>query len=198
MRVLIACEFSGIVREAFRKRGHDAWSCDLLPTEIPGNHIQGDVLNILNDGWNLMIAHPPCTYLANSGVQYLALNSYRYEQMSKAGRFFMKLLWADIPKICVENPLPHGYANLPKYTQIINPFQFGNDERKKTCLWLRGLPPLLPTVNCLPPAPKGKITRRSGSKIGKTYNYYFHQGKTAHERSRTFTGIANAMAEQWG
>ena len=119
MRVLVACEFSGTVREAFTKRGHDAWSCDLLPTEIPGNHYQGDVFDIINDGWDLMIAHPPCTYLANSGVQHLHKQEGRWEKMFKAREFFIKLLNADINKICIENPIPHKYAKLPDYSQII-------------------------------------------------------------------------------
>jgi hypothetical protein len=134
MKVLIACEFSGIVREAFRKKGHDAWSCDLLPTEIPGQHIQGDVLKILNDGWDLMIAHPPCTYLANSGVQHLHKDKNRWQKMEDARTFFMLLLKSEIKKICIENPVPHKYAELPVYTQIIQPYEHGHEISKRTCL----------------------------------------------------------------
>jgi len=124
MKVLIACEFSGIVRDAFAKKGHDAWSCDLLPTEIPGNHIQGDVCDILDDGWDMMIAHPPCTYLANSGVRWLHERPERWEKLKEAADFFRTLLNAPIERICIENPIPHKYAIYligRKYDQIIQP-----------------------------------------------------------------------------
>jgi hypothetical protein len=184
MKVLVACEYSGTVREAFKAKGHDAWSCDILPTEIPGQHIQGDVLSILDQGWDLMIAHPPCTYLCNSGVCWLAGNPVRQAAMRDASTFFKTLLAANIPKIAVENPIPHKYGELPPYTQIIQPWQFGHGETKATCLWLKGLPPLKPTrivkgraqkMHLLPPSPdRGKL------------------------RSKTYAGIARAMANQWG
>lgn len=197
MRVLIACEFSGVVREAFRKLGHDAWSCDLLPTEQHpvDRHYIGDVLDILDDRWDLMIAHPPCTYLANSGVQHLHKDKSRWDKMYQAAKFFNRLLDADIPKKCIENPVPHGYAKLPKYTQIINPYQFGHTVQKKTCLWLVGLPKLLPTQI----VDKGEryIGKDGKSNGSKWYQLPPTTDRWKH-RSRTFKGIANAMAEQWG
>jgi hypothetical protein len=196
MKVLVACEFSGIVREAFRKRGHDAWSCDLLPTEIPGKHIQGDVLEILGDGWDMMIAHPPCTYLANSGVQHLHKHIERWSQMESGRVFFMALMNAPIDKVCIENPVPHHYANLPKYTQIIQPFMFGQSVQKRTCLWLKNLPVLIPT-NIVD---KGEIyIGKDGKSNGsKWYQILTMSPDRWKERSRTFQGIADAMAEQWG
>jgi len=186
MKVLVACEFSGIVRDAFKAKGHDAWSCDLLPTERPGQHIQGDVLGILEDGWDLMIAHPPCTRLCNSGVRWLNERNL-WNDLLKAGNFFKKILAAPIDKMAVENPIPHKYAiNIigRKYDQIIQPWQFGHGETKATCLWLRNLPILKPT----------NIVAGRKQRI-------FNMPKTPERgrlRSRTFQGIADAMAEQWG
>lgn len=186
MKVLIACEFSGIVRNAFISRGHDAWSCDLLllDTEQEGNHhIKGDVLEHLDDGWDLMIAHPPCTRLANSGVQWLKERNL-WSEMAEAADFFRALWEANIPKICVENPVPHGYAGLPKYNQIIEPWQFGQGETKKTCLWLKNLPKLKPT----------KIVEGREQRVFKE-----SPGPDRWKnRSRTYAGIAEAMARQWG
>jgi len=189
MKVLVACEFSGVVREAFAARGHDALSCDLLPTEIPGNHYQGDVFDLINDPayqFDLMIAHPPCTRLCNSGVCWLAKRNL-WDEMREGAEFFKKLMDADIPKIAVENPIPHHYAVDiigRKYDQIIQPWQFGHGETKATCLWLKNLPKLIPTnivdgreqrLHRVPPGPdRWKI------------------------RSTTYTGIAEAMADQWG
>lgn len=185
MKVLVACEFSGIVREAFNALGHDAWSCDILPTEIPGNHIQADVLTILNDGWDLMVAHPPCTRLCNSGVCWLNKRNLWLE-MCEAAAFFCRFLAAPIPMIAVENPIPHKYARaiIGDYTQLIQPYQFGHGETKATCLWLKNLPELKPTnivegreqrLHRLPPTPdRAKL------------------------RSKTYSGIAAAMAMQWG
>lgn len=184
MRVLVACEFSGIVREAFRRHGHDAWSCDLLPTEIPGNHIQGDVLEILNGGWDLMVAHPPCTYLCNSGVRWLEERNGRREALGRAIAFFYNLWDADIPSIAIENPIPHKHACLPSYQQIIQPYEFGEPETKATCLWLRNLPPLF--VGVTESKREDRIHRLPPSE------------DRAKERSRTFPGIAEAMAAQWG
>jgi hypothetical protein len=195
MRVLIACEFSGIVRDAFATRGHDAMSCDLLPSERPGKHYQGDVLDILEDGWDLMIAHPPCTYLANSGVQHLHKDPDRWEKMVAAGEFFMTLLDAPISKIAVENPVPHHYANLPKYTQIIQPYQFGHNVQKRTCLWLKCLPMLVTTKV----VDKGECYMgRDGKSNGSKWYQLPPSIDRWRFRSRTFQGIANAMAEQWG
>ncbi len=181
MKVLVACEFSGIVREAFIKRGHDAWSCDLLPTEIPGNHIQSDVLLILNDGWDLMIAHPPCTYLAVSGARWF---KNRKTEQDEALEFVYKLLNAPIYRIALENPISIISSHFWKPTQIIQPWQFGHGETKATCLWLKNLPPLKPT-NIV----EGRIAR-------------IHHEPPSPERwknrSRMYQGIADAMTEQWG
>lgn len=195
MKVLIACEFSGIVREAFRKKGHEAWSCDLLDTEISSNyHIKGNVLNYLNDGWDLMIAHPPCTYLANSGVQHLHKDESRWDKMYKAVEFFMFLLNADINKICVENPVPHSYANLPKYNQIIQPYYFGDNIQKRTCLWLKNLPKLISTKI----VDKGENYITKNGKLNGSKWYQLPPSKDRWKyRSRTFQGIADAIADQW-
>ncbi len=185
MRVLVACEFSGIVRDAFIAQGHDAISCDLLPTDATGPHYQGNVFDIIDDGYDLMVAHPPCTYLANSGVSWLFKRPERWQQMGEGRDFFLALWDADIPRVAVENPIPHKHAKLPPYSQLIQPYNFGHDESKATCLWLRGLPPLISTVqymgtpkqtgHLLPPGPdRWKL------------------------RSVTFQGIADAMANQWG
>ena len=193
MKVLIACEFSGIVREAFKARGHDAWSCDLGPTEIEGNHLQCDVREILGRNWDLMIAHPPCTYLANSGVRWLynkdgSLNEERWALMEEGARFFLTLLGADIPKIAVENPTMHGYAQemvvIPS-TQEIEPRWFGDAVSKKTHLWLKNLEGLSSSnwVSIL--EVKDSIHREPpGPEREKN-------------RSRFFPGVARAMAEQW-
>jgi hypothetical protein len=182
MRVLIACEFSGTVRDAFRAKGHDAWSCDILPTERPGPHIQGDVLPVLGDGWDLLIAHPPCTHLAVSGARYFAAKRADGRQQA-AVDFFMALINAPVPHICVENPVCIMSRLYRKPDQIIQPWQFGHGETKATCLWLHNLPKLRPTnvvtgreprCHKLPPSP----TRWK-------------------ERSTTYQGIADAMAEQW-
>ena len=202
MRVLVACEHSGTVREAFSKLGHDAWSCDLLPTDIPSEkHYQGDVFDIINDGWDLMIAHPPCTYLSNAGAARLypqkgVLNQERYQKGLLAKEFFLKLLNANISLIAVENPIASTIYELPKYTQIIQPFEFGHPYSKKTCLWLKGLPKLKPTkiitdniiswVSGGSKDHKGNPRKQSGTK--------FRDSKT---KSKTFQGIAEAMAEQW-
>lgn len=198
MKVLVACEFSGIVRDAFAERGHDAWSCDLLPTESPGNHIQGDVLEILNDGWDLMIAHPPCTYLCVPGAHYLHTQEWRWEKMRVARDFFMKMLKAPVDKIAVENPLPHRYAELPRHTQIIHPWMFGHEYSKRTCLWLNCLPQLLPTRIMDNKGDRYQRTERQKAKYGKWSNSKWYASSSSKERSKTFPGIAKAMAEQWG
>lgn len=199
MKVLVACEFSGVVREAFRKQGHDAWSCDLYPTKIPGNHIQDDVLKHLDDGWDLMVAHPPCTYLANSGSRWLYKYPERWKQLENGANFFKKLLNANIPKIAIENPIPHKYAvNLigRKYDQLIQPYQFGEKESKPTCFWLKNLPKLVPTKIMEP-----EWIIHNGKKWSPKAFLYFTESNhklRMRERSRTFKGIAEAMAEQWG
>jgi hypothetical protein len=181
VKVLIACEFSGIVREAFAKRGHDATSCDLLPTEIPGKHYQGNVLDIIGDGWDLMIAHPPCTHLAVSGARWF--KDKQFEQAA-ALRFVWKLMIADIPRIAIENPVSIISSRIRKPDQIIQPWQFGHGETKATCLWLKNLPLLKPTIIV-----NGRENRIH--KMPPSENRW-------RERSRTYQGIADAMAEQWG
>lgn len=196
MRVLIACEYSGTVRDAFRKRGHDAWSCDILPTEQDGPHYQCDALEALKlQKWDLLIAHPPCTYLANSGVQHLHTDPSRWAKLHDGRELFMALLRADVPRTCVENPIPHKYAALPKYTQIVHPWQHGHEVMKATCLWLRGLPPLEPT-NVVG---KGeKHIGKNGKSNGSAWYQIGPKKNRGHLRSKTFQGIADAMAAQWG
>lgn len=191
MKVLIACELSGIVRDAFKAKGHDAWSCDLLPTEKEGNHIQGDVLNILNDGWDLMIAFPPCTHLAVSGARWF--KEKRADGRQQQGiDFFMDLINAPIVKIAIENPVGIMSTHYRKPDQIIQPWQFGDEFQKTTCLWLKNLP-LLKYTNIVG---KGEfITYSSGRKMSKWYAEKYGDGKS---RSVTFQGIADAMADQWG
>jgi len=193
-RILIACEFSGTVREAFKKVGWDAWSCDILPTEIPGNHIQDDVLNHLGGGWDMMIAHPPCTYLTNSGVTWLHKDAKRWIELFNAALFFKKLLNANIPKICVENPIQHKYAKAfinQEYTQIIQPWMFGHPESKATCLWLKGLPELKETDNV-------KEEMLSLPDNQRQRLHYLPPSEDRWKlRSKTFQGIADAISEQW-
>lgn len=195
MKVLVACEFSGTVRDAFIRKGHDAISCDVLPTDSEGPHYTGDVLNIINDGWDLMIAHPPCTYLTNAGVCWLHKDPSRWAKLDDGARFFKTLLDSKIPKTCIENPIPHKYALErigQKYTQIIQPYMFGHAESKATCLWLQGLPELKPT-NDVKDKWK-KLPKKEGQRI-----HYLSPGpERAKLRSITFQGIADAMAEQWG
>ena len=180
MRVLVACEFSGIVREAFRRRGHDAWSCDLLPCERKGQHIQGDVLEVLDDRWDLMIAHPPCTHLAVSGARWF---KYKQKEQAEAIAFFMALVNAPVEKICVENPVSIMSTRYRKPDQVIQPWQFGHGETKAICLWLKNLPVLRPT----------NIVK------GRKPRVYYEPPSTERwkNRSRTYHGIAEAMAEQW-
>ncbi len=192
MRVLIACEFSGIVTNAFRLKGHEAWSCDILPTDSnPDWHIQGDVLKQLDKNWDMMIAHPPCTYLCNSGVSWLHKDESRWIELEKASEFFKTLLEYDIPKICVENPIPHKYGKLPKYSQIVQPYEYGHPERKATCLWLKNLPKLKPTNNV-----KDEMLKLPKTQQQRTF--YVPIKDRAKNRSITFEGIAKAMVEQWG
>ncbi len=183
MKVLVACEYSGRVRDAFLAKGHEAISCDLLPTDMPGPHHQGDVLDVINDGWDLMIAHPPCTHLAVSGARHFAAKQASGVQQ-EALDFVKRLLNAPIAKIALENPISIISSRIRKPDQIIQPWQFGHGETKATCLWLKGLPLLAPTqivegradrIHKMPPSPnRWKL------------------------RSTTYQGIANAMAEQWG
>lgn len=193
MKVLIACEFSGTVREAFKAKGHDAWSCDLLYTERPGQHIIGDVLDVLDQGWDLMIAFPPCTYLCSSGLHWNKRHPWRQSETDKALEFVRKLLNAPIEKIALENPVGCISSQIRKPDQIIQPYEYGHSESKRTCLWLKGLPLLTPT-NVLEKPACGYWDNQTPSgqnKIGP--------GKDRWKlRSATYEGIAQAMAEQWG
>lgn len=192
MRVLVACEFSGLVRDAFIARGHDALSCDLLSSERPGPHFQGDVLSLLGQPWDLMIAFPPCTHLCASGARWWKEKREDGRQQAAVG-FVQKLWAAEIPRVAIENPVGLLSGVLGKPTQIIQPYQFGHPDLKATCLWLRGLPPLTPT-NVVEPEFKIDGKGRRSSRIHR-----MSAGpERARERSRTFEGIAEAMAEQWG
>lgn len=195
MRVLVACEYSGRVRDAFIALGHDATSCDLLPTAKPGPHYEGDVFDILEDDWDLMVAHPPCTYLCNSGVRWLYEQDGRWQEMEEGAEFFRQLLEAPIPHKAIENPIMHGYGSTiigRKQDQIIHPWMFGHPERKSTCLWLENLPPLKAThdvkaeMEALPAAEQHRLHRLPPGPM------------RAQLRGTTFEGIAKAMAAQWG
>lgn len=194
MKVLIACEESQEVCKAFRAKCHEAWSCDIQEPsgDQPEWHLQMDALEAINlYDWDLMIAHPPCTYLCVPGAHYLHKQPDRWDKMLEGKEFFMKLLNTNIPKICVENPVPHRYAELPKYSQIIQPWQFGHEVSKRTCLWLKNLPLLKPT----------KIMENRGEryyrKDGSVSNSKWYAKSNAKERSKTFRGIAEAMVDQW-
>lgn len=196
MRVLVACEFSGVVRDAFLEKGHNAWSCDILPTESPGPHFQMDILELLSNDtdWDLMIAHPPCTFLANSGVRWLYIkgkgkekNLVRWRKMEEGATFFKTLLEAPIPRIAVENPIMHKYAVEiigRRQDQIINPWEHGHGESKSTCLWLKNLPLIIPS---------NKVSDR----VQRSY-WVSEKKDRWKERSITYPGIAAAFAEQWG
>ena len=187
MKVLIACEYSGAVRDAFTRLGHWAVSCDILPSESIGWHYMGDVLDCLNDGWDLMIAHPPCTHLAVSGAKHFHKKA---DLQAEALGFVQTLMEAPISRICIENPVSVISSRIRKPEQIIQPWQFGDEFQKTTCLWLKNLPPLVPTKI----VSKGEfVTFESGKRMPKWYSNA--KGKN---RSKTFPGIANAMAEQWG
>ena len=222
-RVLVACEYSGVVRDEFLRRGHDAWSCDLLPTESEwpeDRHITGDVTALLGEQWDLMIAHPPCTHLAVSGARHF---KNKLVQQAEALDFVRLLLDASIPQIALENPVSIISSRVRKPDQIIQPWQFGHQESKKTCLWLKGLPKLYGT-DFVGPLHYGckHCNRRYGTEFEECIcplcghetergNRHIYANQTpsgrnalgpsptrAHERSRTYTGIAKAMAEQWG
>lgn len=235
IRVLVACEFSGIVRDAFSRRGHDAWSCDLLPSERSGNHIQGDIIEHLGGGWDLMIAHPPCTYLASSGLHWNKRVLGRQSKTEEALQFIRQLIDAPIKKIALENPIGCISTRIRKPSQTIQPWMFGEDASKATCLWLKHLPPLRETnpirrprwmkcpccddywcqihnqhaydCECLP---VDDLAAQGVDPFNFYYSkYYANQTPTgqnklgpsptrARERSRTYQGIADAMADQWG
>ena len=220
MLVLIACEYSGRVRDAFTRKGHFAMSCDLLPSETPGHHYQGDVKDILGNGWDLMICHPPCTYLASSGLHWNKRTPGRSDLTEQSLDFVRLLLGADIPRIALENPIGCISTRIRKPDQTIQPWMFGEDASKSTCLWLKGLAPLAPTGHH--PGQYGcKCGRRFSVDLGKygcpnccgdsgpakvVYSNQTPSGQNNlgpsadrwKDRSRTYQGVADAMADQWG
>lgn len=197
MKILIACEFSGRVRDAFIERGHyDTMSCDLIESEQPGWHYKGDVFDIINDGWDMMIAHPPCTYLTVTANRSFLNNPIRWKQRLDAMYFVHALMNCDIEKICIENPVGVISTHIRKPDQYIQPYEFGHTDSKKTGLWLKNLPLLKPTKIV---EPEWKTTS-SGKRVSKTHWNCSSTGrpKNAQTRSRTYQGIAAAMADQWG
>lgn len=192
MRILIACEFSGRVRDAFAAKGHEAWSCDLLPSETIGNHYQCAVEEILGSDWDMMVAHPPCTHLAVSGAAWF---KNKQKEQEEALQFVQMLMDAPIPKICIENPVSIISSRIKKPTQYIQPWQFGHAETKKTCLWLKNLLPLRPTDIV---EPKFIIGKKDGKRYSPTHYQSYSKGERWKIRSRTYRGIADAMAHQWG
>ena len=192
MKILIACEYSGRVRDAFIARGHDAMSCDLLPTDAPGPHYQGDVFDIINDGWDLMVAHPPCTYLSVSGMHWTTRGLRDPQLTEDALAFVQRLMDAPIKHIAVENPISVISSRIRKPDQIIQPWWFGHDASKKTCLWLKNLPLLTPT-DLLP----GDAKTRRGNQTASGQNKLPPSKDRWKIRSETYQGIADAMAAQW-
>ena len=200
MKILIACEESGIVREAFTKLGHDTWSCDLLDTAIPGQHIKDNVIKHLEDDWDLMIAHPPCTYLSYVGTRHWNKPG-REELREEAMAFFMKFINAPIEKICVENPQGYPAQMYGRPDQTIHPYYFGDNYQKRTCLWLKNLPTLIYQLY------DDMFGKRTATDKPEPIYYLKTSGKAIHwteavkgakRRSKSWSGIANAMAEQWG
>jgi len=193
MKILVACEYSGAVRDAFIAQGHDAMSCDLLPTDVPGPHYQGSILDILGDGWDLMVAHPPCTYLSVSGMHW-TIRGLRDPQLTEDALAFVHLLMnAPIERIAIENPVSVISSRIRKPDQIVQPWWFGDDASKKTCLWLKNLPLLTPT-NML----EGDSKTRRGNQTASGQNKLPPSKDRWKLRSVTYQGIANAMAQQWG
>ena len=198
MRVLVACEYSATVRDAFRARGFDAWSCDLLPTEgDPRWHIQGDALDVIDRRqWDLLIAHPPCTYMTNSGVCHLHTDHSRWAKLDVGAAFFRALWNSPVPRVAIENPVMHRYAKERigglQQAQTIQPYQFGHLEQKATCLWLRGLPKLKPTSDLR------EETRALPANQRQRLHYLAPSADRWKIRSTTYRGIAEAMADQWG
>jgi hypothetical protein len=196
LKVLVACEYSGVVRDAFKALGHDATSCDLLPTDKLGQHYQGNVFDIINDGWDLMIAHPPCTFLSRAGTRWLfpkgILNKERFNKGMEARKFFEQLLNAPIPMIAIENPVPHKVFGMPEPTQIIQPWQHGHEAQKTTLLWLKNLP-LIKETNVV-----GKGEYFYDKVNGWRHTKWFMSNTCQKARSKTFEGIAAAFAMQWG
>lgn len=196
MNVLIACEYSGVVRDAFIRKGHNAWSCDLLPTDQPGPHIQTNVLDVIGAEWDLMIAHPPCQYLSVSGMHWTTRGLRDPQLTEDALQFVMALMNAPIPKIAIENPISVISTRIRKPDQTMQPWQFGHDASKKTCLWLKNLPLLQPTKIIPPKLINGKS--RWGNQTASGQNKLGPSDDRWKIRSETYTGIADAMADQWG
>jgi len=195
LKVLVACEYSGRVRDAFAKMGHFAMSCDLLPTDAPGLHYQGDIFDVIDQGWDLLIAHPPCTYLTNSGVCWLHKDPSRWALLDEGAAFFKALMECSIPRKCIENPIQHKYAKERigrKQSQVIQPWMFGHMEQKATCLWLEGLPLLQPTNNVKDEMMQ--LPKRERERL----HYLPPSADRWKLRSTTYQGIADAMAAQWG
>lgn len=200
-RVLIGCESSGVVRDAFRANGHDAWSCDLLPADgDPAAHIQGDLLGVLGDGWDLLIAHPPCTYLCASGMHWTTRGRRDPALTESAIAFARQLMDAPVPRICVENPVGAIGSRVRPATQYVQPYQYGHDASKKTGLWLQSLPPLRPTKMVEPRWVEvgGRLLPRWANQTDSGQNRLPPSADRWQLRSRTYEGIANAMAGQWG
>lgn len=195
MRVLVGCEFSGTVRDAFAKRGHDAWSCDLLPTEKPGNHFQRDVLEVIGMGWDLAIFHPPCTYLTSSGLHWNKRVPGREQKTQESLAFVRALLNAPIPRIALENPIGRIGTAIRPADQTIQPYEFGHDASKATCLWLKGLSKLKPTLIVPPRLVGGK--KRWANQTDSGQNKLGPSDDRWKLRSYTYEGIAEAMADQW-
>jgi hypothetical protein len=200
MRVLVGCEKSGVVRDAFKRLGHDAWSCDLEPTQSPGNHLQCDVLTVLDDDWDLAIFHPECTYLCSAGLHRNHNTPGRPEQTLAALEFVRKLLDAPIPRIALENPVGRIGTQIRPATQFIQPYQFGEDASKRTGLWLKNLPPLQETKRF--PGRwvtyNNKLVERWSNQTDSGQNRLGPSETRSADRARTYLGIANAMARQWG
>lgn len=195
MKVLIACESSGTVRDAFIRAGHDAMSCDMLPTEQPGPHYQGDVRDVLGDGWDLLIGHPPCTYISVSGMHWTT-RGLRDPQLTEDALAFARLLMnAPVSRIAIENPVSIISSRIRKPDQIIQPYHFGHDASKKTCLWLKGLPPLRPTAFVEPRIVDGRPRWANQTDSGQ--NRLPPSADRWRMRSKTYQGIADAMAAQW-
>lgn len=196
VKVLVACEYSGVVRDAFTRAGHYAMSCDLLPSDSPGPHYQGPVQDIIGPGWDLMIAHPPCTYLSVSGMHWTK-RGLRDPRLTEYALAFVRLLMdAPVPRIAIENPISVISSRIRKPDQIIHPYQFGHDASKATCLWLKGLPPLQPTQTIEPRIVNGR--KRWGNQTDSGQNRLSPSPDRWKLRSATFAGIAQAMADQWG
>ena len=201
MRVLVACEYSGIVRDAFATKGHDAWSCDLLPSDAPGNHIQADAREVISkDHWDLLIAHPPCRYISVSGIHWNGRVAGRAEETSKALELFRFFLDAHVERICVENPVGVASTRIQRPTQYIQPYDFGEDASKRTGLWLRNLPLLVPTIRARPRVVvwEGRSVERWSNQTDSGQNNLHPTPDRWKLRSKTYRGIADAMAAQWG